>query len=109
MQIGALLLTCRGELNPKDGDLTFVGMVMGSLPLDIHISKLILLGHVFDVLAETIIMGELFGLSSNRGCGVQILMLAMANVNKVWFVWKYVLQHFKLSEKYVWFQDVPCL
>lgn len=58
VKIGALLTTCRGEDDSLDGDLTFVGQVMSSMPLDIHITKLILLGHIFDVLEEAIIMGE---------------------------------------------------
>lgn len=53
------MTTCRGVNTPHDGDLTFFGKVMASLPLDIHITKLILLGHIFDVLEETIIMGIL--------------------------------------------------
>uniref|UniRef100_A0A1B6GC48 Probable ATP-dependent RNA helicase spindle-E n=1 Tax=Cuerna arida TaxID=1464854 RepID=A0A1B6GC48_9HEMI len=57
-EIGALLTTCKGMNTDKDGDLTFFGKVMSSLPLDIHITKLILLGHIFDVLDEAIIMGS---------------------------------------------------
>ena len=39
-----------------DGTLTFVGRVMAQLPLDVHLTKLILLGHVFGVLEDAIIM-----------------------------------------------------
>ncbi|XP_011864372.1 PREDICTED: probable ATP-dependent RNA helicase spindle-E [Vollenhovia emeryi] len=40
-----------------DGKLTDLGMVMANLPLDIRISKLIMLGHVFGVLRDAIILG----------------------------------------------------
>ncbi|KAG5328427.1 SPNE helicase, partial [Acromyrmex charruanus] len=40
-----------------DGNLTDLGRVMAILPLDIRISKLIMLGHVFGVLRDAIILG----------------------------------------------------
>ncbi|XP_012537164.2 probable ATP-dependent RNA helicase spindle-E [Monomorium pharaonis] len=40
-----------------DGNLTDLGRVMANLPLDIRISKLIMLGHVFGVLRDAIILG----------------------------------------------------
>ncbi|XP_011312434.1 probable ATP-dependent RNA helicase spindle-E [Fopius arisanus] len=43
--------------DPHDGEITDMGRVMGQMPLDIRISKLIVLGHVFSVLRETIIIG----------------------------------------------------
>ena len=43
-------------MNPHDGDLTFLGKVLGSLPVDIHLGKLMMLGYVFGVLEETIII-----------------------------------------------------
>lgn len=39
-----------------DGDLTFVGKIMEALPLDIRASRLIIMGYMFDVLDECIIM-----------------------------------------------------
>ena len=39
-----------------DGDLTFVGLVMADIPLDVHLTKLILMGHVFGLLEEAIII-----------------------------------------------------
>jgi len=47
-----------GEVNPHDGNLTFLGHVLSSLPVDIRLGKLMLLGHVFGVLEETIIISE---------------------------------------------------
>lgn len=58
-EVGALGLTCNGGYTPYDGDLTFIGHVMAALPLDAKISKLILLGHVFDCLEDSIIIGNL--------------------------------------------------
>lgn len=40
-----------------DGKLTDLGVIMANLPLDIRISKLIMLGHVFGVLRDAIILG----------------------------------------------------
>ncbi|XP_008556380.3 probable ATP-dependent RNA helicase spindle-E [Microplitis demolitor] len=40
-----------------DGELTDLGRIMASLPMDIHIGKMIVLGHLFSVLREAIIIG----------------------------------------------------
>lgn len=47
-----------GNLNFKkyDGNLTFVGRVMAALPLDVRVSKLIIMGYIFSVLEDTIII-----------------------------------------------------
>lgn len=42
--------------NTWDGDLTDLGRIMAALPIDIHLSKLIALGHVFNVFRDTVIM-----------------------------------------------------
>ena len=57
-QVGALSTPTSGEVNPHDGDLTFLGRVLSSLPVDIRLGKLMLLGHVFGVLEETTIISE---------------------------------------------------
>ncbi|KAK0080680.1 hypothetical protein PV325_013516 [Microctonus aethiopoides] len=49
------LLTIEGD--NFDGELTDLGRVMSQLPIDIHITKMIVLGHVFSVLREAIIIG----------------------------------------------------
>lgn len=49
---------CNGQKSVTDGDLTFLGRVMAMLPLDVHLSKFILLGHMFSCLEESIIMGN---------------------------------------------------
>ncbi|XP_058808983.1 probable ATP-dependent RNA helicase spindle-E [Phymastichus coffea] len=50
--------------NKFDGELTDLGRVMAALPIDIHIAKLIALGHVFNVLRDAIIMGACMSLKS---------------------------------------------
>lgn len=54
-EAGALLHT---EDNPNDfdGELTPLGRVMASLPLNIYKTKLIVLGHLFGILTDAIIM-----------------------------------------------------
>lgn len=54
-EAGALMNT-HDNVKEFDGDLTPLGRVMASLPLDINVSKLIVLGHIFGVLQETIII-----------------------------------------------------
>jgi len=58
LQVGALLPNSHGLPNLYDGDITFMGYVMAKLPVEICIAKLILLGYIFNVLEECIIMGK---------------------------------------------------
>ncbi|KAL1137628.1 hypothetical protein AAG570_009324, partial [Ranatra chinensis] len=55
-EAGALLLTSNGKYEEDDGDFTFIGRVMSVLPLDTHLSKLIILGHMFSILNDCVIM-----------------------------------------------------
>ncbi|XP_011646835.1 LOW QUALITY PROTEIN: probable ATP-dependent RNA helicase spindle-E, partial [Pogonomyrmex barbatus] len=55
-EVGALVNEDNSYL-PFDGKLTDLGKIMARLPLDIRISKFIMLGHVFGVLRDAIIMG----------------------------------------------------
>lgn len=62
-----LLLKECGALSLKknaafDGDLTYAGRIMANLPIDVRLSKLILLGHAFGKLRESIIIAA--GLST---------------------------------------------
>lgn len=61
-EIGGLTRYKNGIFTSNDGDLTFAGDVMASLPVDVRISKLIILGFVFSCVEECIIIGA--GLSS---------------------------------------------
>ena len=56
LQVGALSALSSGETNPHDGNLTFLGRVISTLPVDIRLGKLMLLGHVFGVLDDTIMI-----------------------------------------------------
>lgn len=49
----------RGQTVAGDGDLTFLGRVMGQLPIDVCLSKFIVLGHLFSCLKDCIIIGTL--------------------------------------------------
>lgn len=73
-EVGGLLQTCRGIRTNADGDLTFMGSVMAGLPLDVHLSKLILLGHMFSCLEEAIIIGMHFFVVTDvfTGCLFQL-------------------------------------
>ncbi|KAF2901431.1 hypothetical protein ILUMI_04755 [Ignelater luminosus] len=63
-EIGALSRKCKNRLSVSDGDITFLGKVMACLPLDVHLSKLIFLGHMFSCLNECVIMAT--------GCSLNI-------------------------------------
>ena len=47
-----------GTINPCDGELTFIGKVLGSLPIDIHLGKLLVLAYVFGCLEECLVISE---------------------------------------------------
>ncbi|XP_011343987.2 probable ATP-dependent RNA helicase spindle-E [Ooceraea biroi] len=55
-EVGALVNE-DDSFQPFDGRLTNLGRIMASLPLDIRISKLIMLGHVFGILRDAIVLG----------------------------------------------------
>ncbi|NWT30634.1 TDRD9 helicase, partial [Cardinalis cardinalis] len=54
-ELGALTTSLQTE-DLHDGELTFLGMVLTQLPLDLHLGKLIVLGHVFGCLEECLII-----------------------------------------------------
>ncbi|TRY66980.1 hypothetical protein TCAL_05974, partial [Tigriopus californicus] len=54
--IGALLTTSEGKTVMDDGDLTPLGEMIVSLPVDVRLAKLIILGQLFNVLNETIVI-----------------------------------------------------
>lgn len=57
-QAGGLLLTSGGIPTPYDGDITFLGVLMAELPMDIRLTRLVALGYLFSLLPECIIMGN---------------------------------------------------
>ena len=51
------ILKCiKGEDSTEDGDLTVMGEVIARLPIDVQLGKLIVLGHIFGILDEAIII-----------------------------------------------------
>lgn len=55
-EVGALLRYSNGKYSDHDGDLTFMGRIMASLPIDIRAARLVVLGHCFSLLDDMIIM-----------------------------------------------------
>ncbi|XP_017141347.1 probable ATP-dependent RNA helicase spindle-E [Drosophila miranda] len=55
-EVGALFPTMDGNYDPMDGDITYWGTIMSKLPLDTHLSRLIILGYVFNLVDEAIII-----------------------------------------------------
>ena len=55
--MGALSAKNDDKGQNEDGELTFVGRVLAHLPVDIQLGKMIVLGHVFGCLEETLIIG----------------------------------------------------
>ena len=53
---GMLIHDDIGNFDYHDGQLTFIGEIMAALPCDIRITKLIVLGYLFSVLDESIII-----------------------------------------------------
>lgn len=52
------------NFDSEDGDLTDLGKIMSHLPLDIQVSKMIVLGYIFNVFKETIIIGAALSVKS---------------------------------------------
>lgn len=99
-ELGALTRFSNGEFNFEDGDMTFAGEIMSKLPVDVRLSKLILLGYIFNVLKEMIIISaglsvrsifkqcfvktmEAFEIKFKFGSGSSDV-LAILNVYKEW-------------------------
>uniref|UniRef100_A0A1B0AZQ3 Probable ATP-dependent RNA helicase spindle-E n=1 Tax=Glossina palpalis gambiensis TaxID=67801 RepID=A0A1B0AZQ3_9MUSC len=55
-ELGALYKTVDGSYSIQDGDITYIGRIMANFPLSIHLTRLIVLGYVFGVLDDAIIM-----------------------------------------------------
>lgn len=53
-----------GLVNPYDGELTFVGRIMESLPIDVKLAKLIVLGHTFGCLQYCLIIAAALSLKT---------------------------------------------
>ena len=51
---------CQGDVVEDDGDITVLGEIISKLPVDVQLGKLIVLGHIFGVLKEAIIIAAGF-------------------------------------------------
>ncbi|KAJ7352991.1 hypothetical protein OS493_032930 [Desmophyllum pertusum] len=64
-QVGALTIVMKnGTINPCDGELTFIGKVLGNLPIDVHLGKLLVLAYVFGCLEECLVISAALSLQS---------------------------------------------
>lgn len=54
-ELGAIL---HSEENPLDGNITLIGRIMASLPLDVRLTRLIIFGYFFSMLEDCIIIGN---------------------------------------------------
>ncbi|XP_049276280.1 ATP-dependent RNA helicase TDRD9, partial [Rhipicephalus sanguineus] len=63
-EVSALTTVIGGTFYQYDGELTFVGKVMAQLPMDVCLSKMILLGFVFGVMEDCIIMAACLSIQS---------------------------------------------
>ncbi|NWR50899.1 TDRD9 helicase, partial [Regulus satrapa] len=61
-ELGALTTCVQAEGSLHDGELTFLGMVLTELPVDLLLGKLIVLGHVFGCLEECLIIAAALSL-----------------------------------------------
>ncbi|XP_048163769.1 ATP-dependent RNA helicase TDRD9 isoform X3 [Corvus hawaiiensis] len=61
-ELGAITACVQTEENLHDGELTFLGTVLTQLPVDLHLGKLIILGHVFGCLEECLIIAAALSL-----------------------------------------------
>ncbi len=55
-EVGAILTTVDGEPSRDDGDITVLGEILAALPIDIRLGKLIVYGHLLNVLDEAVIV-----------------------------------------------------
>lgn len=79
-EAGALLVTCRGIEMMSDGDMTFLGEIMSCLPLDVRMSKLIVLGYMFSCLDQCVVMAAGCSLSNVFATPFQEKLKAYCNI-----------------------------
>ncbi|CAL8272859.1 unnamed protein product [Merluccius merluccius] len=63
-EMGALSTKSDSLNHNDDGELTFLGRVLAHLPVDLHLGKMIALGHVFGCLQESLIIVASLSLKS---------------------------------------------
>ncbi len=63
-EVGAVTTMIDGAVNPFDGNLTFVGMIMEGLPINVRLGKLVILGHAFGCLESCLVIAAALSLKS---------------------------------------------
>ncbi|CAM9202969.1 unnamed protein product, partial [Lampetra planeri] len=63
-EMGALSVRGDGSDQEEDGKLTFLGRVLAHLPVDLYLGKMIVLGHAFGCLDESLIIAASHSLKS---------------------------------------------
>ncbi|KAM4625880.1 ATP-dependent RNA helicase TDRD9 [Polymixia lowei] len=63
-EMGALSAKNNSSGDEEDGELTFLGRVLAHLPVDLHLGKMVVLGHVFGCLEESLIIAASVSLKS---------------------------------------------
>ncbi|XP_060080350.1 ATP-dependent RNA helicase TDRD9-like, partial [Ylistrum balloti] len=63
-EVGALSTPTNETDSRHDGELTFVGRVLADVPLDVRLGKLLILGHVFGLLEDCLIIAAALSLKS---------------------------------------------
>lgn len=58
---GLLRMNSMNEFEFDDGEITYLGEVMAAIPCDVRISKIIMMGYMFSVLDEALIIGAGLG------------------------------------------------
>ena len=89
-EVSALLTTVNGVNCKDDGDLTTLGELISKLPVDIRLGKLVILGYLFDVLEESIVIAA--GLSGKSIHTVPFEDKVNAYANKLKWAKRKVLQ-----------------
>ncbi len=63
-EVGALSVMLDGVVHRYDGKMTFVGMILESLPVDVRLGKLLILGHAFGCLNNCLVITAALSLRS---------------------------------------------
>jgi len=63
-EVGALTVLQNGIVHRYDGQMTFVGMILESLPVDVKLGKLLVLGHAFGCLSSCLVIAAALSLKS---------------------------------------------
>lgn len=63
-RVGALTPTINGVYEEEDGQLSLLGKMMADLPLDVQLSKFVMMGYLFDCLDDCIIIAACLSLQN---------------------------------------------